>query len=112
MVLPHVTSRRYMGLCDCCIDNIMNFLQEYLDVTVFVLQDPHFDNDGDPSSDYVIPDRSDDYFVPPLPCDLQVGELAPSRRHVFTSPLVSNGPVDEGDNPYSNVARDEASCAG
>ena len=75
----------------------------------FVLQDPHFDNDGDPSSDYVIPDRSDDYFVPPLPCDLQVGELAPSRRHVFTSPLASNGPVDEGDNPYSNIARDEAS---
>ena len=49
----------------------------------FVLQDPHFDNDGDPFSDYVIPDRSDDYSVPPLPCDLQVGELAPSRRHIL-----------------------------
>ena len=50
----------------------------------FVSQDSDFDNDGDPSSDYVIPDRSDDYFVPLLPCDLQVGELALSRRHVLT----------------------------
>ena len=74
----------------------------------FVLQDPHFDNDCDPSSGYVIPDRSDDYCIPPLPCDLQVGELAPSRRHVSTSLFASNGPVCEGDNPYSNVAIDEA----
>ena len=70
----------------------------------FVLQDPHFDNDCDPSSEYVIPDRSDDYCIPPRPCDLQVRELAPSRRHVTTSPFASNGPVGEGDNPYSNVA--------
>ena len=75
----------------------------------FVLQDPHFDNDGDPFSDYVIPDRSDDYSVPPLPCGLQVGELAPSRRHVSTSPVAGNGPVEEGVNPYSNIARDEVS---
>ena len=75
----------------------------------FVLQDPHFDNDGDPFSEYVIPDRSDDYSVPPLPCDLQVGELAPSRRHVSTSPVAGNGPVEEGVNPYSNIARDEVS---
>ena len=35
---------------------------------------------------------------------------APSRRHVSTSLFASNGPVGEGgDNPYSNVAIDEAS---
>ena len=62
-----------------------------------------------PSPGYVIPDRSDDYCIPPLPCDLQVGELASSRRHVSTSLVASNGPVGEGDNPYSNVAIDEAS---
>ena len=50
-----------------------------------------------------------DYSVPPLPCDLQVGELAPSRRHVSTSPVAGNGPVEEGVNPYSNIARDEVS---
>ena len=75
----------------------------------FVLQDPHSYNDCDPSPGYVIPDRSDDYCIPPLPCDLQVGELAPSRRHVSTSLAASNGPVGEDDNPYSNVAIDEAS---
>ena len=75
----------------------------------FVLQDPHSYNDCDPSPGYVIPDRSDDYCIPPLPCDLQVGELAPSRRHMSTSLAASNGPVGEDDNPYSNVAINEAS---
>ena len=64
----------------------------------FVLQDLHFDNDGDPSSEYVVPDRSDDYCIPPLPCNLQVRELTPSRRHVTTSPFASNSSVGEGDN--------------
>ena len=74
-----------------------------------MLQNPHFDNDCDPSSGYVIPDRSDDYCIPPLPSDLQVGELAPSRRLVSTSLFASNGSVGKGDNPYSNVAIGESS---
>ena len=75
----------------------------------FVLQDPHSYNDCDPSPGYVFPDRSDDYCIPPLPCDLQVGELAPSRRHMSTSIAAINGPVGEDDNSHSNVAIDEAS---
>ena len=75
----------------------------------FLVHDPHSYNDCDPSPGYVIPDRSDDCWIPPLPCDLQVGELVPSRRHMSTSLAASNGPVGEDDNPYSNVAIDEAS---
>ena len=75
----------------------------------FVLQDPHSYNDCDPSPGYVFPDHSDDYCIPPLPCDLQVGELAPSRRHMSTSIAAINGPVGEDDNSHSNVAIDEAS---
>ena len=76
----------------------------------FVLQDPHLPNDCIPSLEYVIPDRSDDYCIPPLPCDLHVGELAPSCRHVSTSLVAGSGQVGEGDDPHSNVAIGEVSA--
>ena len=43
----------------------------------FVLQDPHLPNDCIPSLEYVIPDRSEDYCIPPLPCDLHVESWLP-----------------------------------
>ena len=76
----------------------------------FVLQDPSLSNDCVPSLEYDIPDRSDDYCIPPLPCDLHVGELAPSCRHVSTSLVAGSGPVGEGDDPHSNVAISEVSA--
>ena len=76
----------------------------------FVLQDPHLPNDCIPSLEYVIPDRSDEYCLPPLPCDLHVGELAPSCRHVSTSLVAGSGQVGEGDDPHSNVATVEVSA--
>ena len=69
----------------------------------FVLQDPHLSNDCIPSLEYVIPDRSDEYCIPPLQCDLHVGELAPSCRHGSTSLVAGSGQVGEGYDPHSNV---------
>ena len=50
----------------------------------FVLQDPHRSNEYNSPLEYVIPNRSDDFCVPSLLCNLQVGELAPSRRQFHT----------------------------
>ena len=41
----------------------------------FVLQDTRHSNERNSSPEYVIPNRSDDFSVPSVPCNLQVGEL-------------------------------------
>ena len=76
----------------------------------FVLQDPHHSNDDVHSPEYVIPDRWEDFCIPPLPCDLHVGELAPSCRHVSSNFVASSGPDGEGDGSHSNVAIDEVTA--
>ena len=43
------------------------FMMCFLLCDGFVLQDPHHSNEHIPSLEYVIPDRSDEYCVPPLP---------------------------------------------
>ena len=69
----------------------------------FVLQDPHHSNEHIPSLEYVIPDRSDGCCFPPLPCDLHVGELAPSSRQGSTSRAAGSGQVAESEDPHTNV---------
>ena len=51
----------------------------------FVLQDTHHTNERTSFPDYVIPNRFDDFSALSFQCNLQVGELAPSRRQVHTS---------------------------
>jgi len=51
----------------------------------FVLRDIHHTNERTSFPEYVIPNRPDDLSDPSLLCNLQVGELAPSRRQVHSS---------------------------
>ena len=51
----------------------------------FVLQDTHHTNERTSFPGYVIPNRSDDSSALSFQCNLQVGELAPSRRQVHTA---------------------------
>ena len=51
----------------------------------FVLQDTHHTNERTSFPEYVIPNRSDDFSELDFQSNLQVGELAPSRRQFHTS---------------------------
>ena len=55
----------------------------------FVLQDARHTNERTSFPDYVIPNRSDDSSVHFFQCNLQVGELAPSRRQTHTTNVVT-----------------------
>ena len=72
MVPPHATFLRYMGLCDCYIDNTMNFLQGYLDVTGLCCKTLTYPMIT-PLLKYVIPDRSDECGISPhnVTCTLE-----------------------------------------
>ena len=77
----------------------------------FVLQDPRHSNKHNSSLEYVIPNRSEDYCVPSLPCNLHVGELAPSRRqfHTCHAPIAARScHVADGVDPHSGEANAEA----
>ena len=79
----------------------------------FVLQDPHHSNEHISSLEYVIPNRSDECCSPSLPCDLHVGELAPSSRQLHPShtPIVArSGQLAEGEDPHYDAAFVEATA--
>ena len=78
---------------------------------VLCYKTPHLSNEHISPLEYVIPNLSDECCLPSLPCDLHVGELAPSSRQIYTShaPIVArNGQVAEGDDPRSDSAMVEA----
>lgn len=55
----------------------------------FVLQDASHTNERTSCPEYVIPNRSDDYGGHFSQCDLQVGELSPSRRQTRIENVVA-----------------------